>query len=76
MPQPDRIKVWVLWNVIGPIATNMLGYQLVSKLGIGKDLPLGVYRHWKRWCSFPRYFFDDAAPDVLSESICHPSNWV
>jgi predicted alpha/beta hydrolase len=64
MPQPERTKVWVLWNVIGPIATTVLGYQPMSKLGIGEDLPLGVYRDWKRWCSFPRYFFDDTAPDA------------
>jgi predicted alpha/beta hydrolase len=30
--------------------------------------PLGVYRDWKRWCGFPRYFFDDAAPDA--RAIC------
>ena len=30
-----------------------------SKLQMGEDLPLGVYRDWKRWCKFPRYFFDD-----------------
>lgn len=28
---------------------------------MGEDLPLGVYRDWKRWCRFPRYFFDDPA---------------
>ncbi len=64
MPAAERIKVWVLWNVLGPIATTMLGYQPMSKFGIGEDIPLGVYRDWKRWCSFPRYFFDDPAPDA------------
>jgi predicted alpha/beta hydrolase len=64
MPQPERTKVWILWNVLGPVATRLLGYQPMSKLGIGEDLPLGVYRDWKRWCSFPRYFFDDGAPDA------------
>jgi predicted alpha/beta hydrolase len=64
MPPAERIKVWCLWNVIGPIATQWLGYQPMSKFGIGEDIPLGVYRDWKRWCSFPRYFFDDPAPDA------------
>lgn len=64
MPLAERIKVWMLWNVIGPIATTLLGYQPMSKFGIGEDIPLGVYRDWKRWCSFPRYFFDDPAPDA------------
>jgi predicted alpha/beta hydrolase len=64
MPLAERWKVRLLWNVIGPLATSVLGYQPMSKLGLGEDIPLGVYRDWKRWCSFPRYFFDDPAPDA------------
>jgi predicted alpha/beta hydrolase len=64
MPLAERIKVWCLWHVIGPVATTLLGYQPMSKFGIGEDIPLGVYRDWKRWCSFPRYFFDDPALDA------------
>ncbi len=64
MPFSERIKVWILWNVLGPIATAWLGYQPMSKFGLGEDIPLGVYRDWKRWCSFPRYFFDDPALDA------------
>jgi predicted alpha/beta hydrolase len=64
MPLAERWKVGMLWNVIGPIATSVLGYQPMSKLGLGEDIPLGVYRDWKRWCSFPQYFFDDPAPDA------------
>lgn len=26
---------------------------------MGEDLPLDVYRQWRDWCRFPRYFFDD-----------------
>ncbi|NJM42965.1 MAG: alpha/beta fold hydrolase [Brachymonas sp.] len=66
MPPAERIKVWVLWNLIGPVVTSLLGYQPMSKFGIGEDIPLGVYRDWKRWCSFPRYFFDDTAPDAVA----------
>ncbi len=64
MPPAERIKVQILWNVIGPVATTLLGYQPMSKFGIGEDIPLGVYRDWKRWCSLPRYFFDDPSPDA------------
>ncbi|MBS7809208.1 alpha/beta fold hydrolase [Variovorax sp. PCZ-1] len=64
MPLAERIKVWCLWNVIGPVATTLLGYQPMSKFGMGEDIPLGVYRDWRRWCSFPRYFFDDSALDA------------
>jgi predicted alpha/beta hydrolase len=64
MPFAERIKVWSLWNVIGPVATTILGYQSMSKFGMGEDIPLGVYRDWKRWCSYSRYFFEDPAPDA------------
>lgn len=62
MPFAERIKVWCLWNVLSPVATKLFGYQPMSKFGLGEDVPLGVYRDWKRWCSFPRYFFDDPEP--------------
>jgi predicted alpha/beta hydrolase len=64
MPPAERVKVWFLWNVLGPIATTILGYQPMSKFGIGEDIPLGVYRDWKRWCGYSRYFFEDPAPDA------------
>jgi predicted alpha/beta hydrolase len=66
MPPAERLKVWALWNVIGPMCTATLGYHPMSKFGLGEDIPLGVYRDWKRWCSFPRYFFDDTAPDAVA----------
>jgi predicted alpha/beta hydrolase len=64
MPQPERMKVWLLWNLLGPVTTRMLGYMPTSKFGMGEDLPMGVYRDWKRWCHFPHYFFDD--PDAVA----------
>jgi predicted alpha/beta hydrolase len=61
MPQSERIKVLVLWKFIGPLLVRWKGYLAWSKLGMGEDLPQGVYRDWKHWCQFPRYFFDDPA---------------
>ena len=37
-----------MWRVIGPLMTRYKGYLAWSKLGMGEDLPLGVYRQWKR----------------------------
>ncbi len=59
MPSWERRKVWLLWNLVGPLTTPLLGYQPLKALGIGEDIPVSVYRQWKRWCSYPRYFFDD-----------------
>ncbi len=62
IPFPENLKVWALWHLVGPLATRWYGYQPMSKFGFGEDVPLGVYRDWKRWCQYPHYFFDD--PDA------------
>lgn len=59
MPALEQCKVQLMWRILGPVMTWWKGYLPWSKLGMGEDLPLGVYRDWKHWCSYPRYFFDD-----------------
>jgi predicted alpha/beta hydrolase len=67
MPKAEALRVWAMWNILGPISTRLLGYHPMSLFGIGEDLPMGVYRDWKRWCSFPHYFFDDpTARDIAA----------
>ena len=34
---------------------------------MGEDLPLDVYRQWRAWCRFPRYFFDDPQMKAITE---------
>jgi predicted alpha/beta hydrolase len=58
MPPVERIKVTLMWHLLGPIVVPLLGYMPGSFIG-GENLPIGVYRNWKHWCSFKRYFFDD-----------------
>lgn len=62
MPRAEQIRVTFLWNVVGPVVVGSRGYLAWKRLGFGEDLPLGVYRQWKRWCRFPGYWFDD--PDI------------
>lgn len=59
MPWLESLKVRVLWNLVAPFVVRQHGYLAWSRLRMGEDLPLGVYRDWKHWCNFPRYFFDD-----------------
>lgn len=40
---------------------------------MGEDLPLGVYRQWRRWCGFPRYFFDDPAMEHVTRGYANIS---
>jgi predicted alpha/beta hydrolase len=68
MPPIESLRVRLLWNVILPILTARKGYAPMSMLGIGEDLPLGIYRQWRYWCTFPHYFFDDPElPDLVGK---------
>jgi predicted alpha/beta hydrolase len=60
MSRIERMKVLFMWHVLGPLLSRK-GYLAWSTLGMGEDLPIDVYRQWKRWCANPRYFFDDPA---------------
>lgn len=63
MKWTEQIKVHFLWHVLAPALAGTYGYLPSSLVGIGEDLPLGVYHDWKRWCNFPRYWFSDPAVD-------------
>jgi len=67
MPPLERLRVLFLWRVLGPILTRQAGYLPWSRLGMGEDLPLDVYRQWRQWCRFPRYFFDDPSMKPVTE---------
>ena len=55
--------------MLGPLITRWKGYLAWSLLGMGEDLPLGVYRQWRRWCGYPRYFFDDPQMPAITRSF-------
>lgn len=59
MPKLEALKVRLLWSCILPLIVAHKGYMAWSLLGMGDDLPLGVYKDWRRWCAHPHYFFDD-----------------
>jgi predicted alpha/beta hydrolase len=61
MPPLEQLRVQIMWRVLGPLLTRWKGYLPWSLLRMGEDLPLDVYRQWRHWCSYPRYFFDDPA---------------
>lgn len=68
MSPAEGLKARLMWNVLAPPLVAALGYLPYSKVMSGEDLPKGVYRDWKRWCSYPRYFHDDPlAADIRAE---------
>jgi predicted alpha/beta hydrolase len=62
MPPLEGLRLRLIWNLAVPALTWSRGYLPMQWVGMGEDLPLGVARQWRRWCSYPRYFFDD--PDI------------
>ena len=44
MPMAERMRVLFMWHVMAPAITRIQGYLGWSLLGMGEDLPLGVYR--------------------------------
>ncbi len=62
-PAPEKYRVWLLLRVLGPALYTLFGY-VPGKLGMGEDLPKGVFREWAGWCMKPRYLFDDATLDA------------
>lgn len=69
MPAAEQIKVLILWKLVGPLLVRWKGYLAWSKLGMGEDLPYGVFRDWKHWCQFPHNFFDDPAMAHVKDSF-------
>jgi len=59
MPRLERPRVLALWHAIGPVLTATMGYLPWSRFMSGEDLPLDVYRQWKRWCGYPHFLLDD-----------------
>ncbi|GBH23215.1 alpha/beta hydrolase family protein [Burkholderia vietnamiensis] len=55
----ERLKVRLILHVLGPLASALLGYVPGKRLGLGEDLPAGVFREWSRWTALPHHFFDD-----------------
>ena len=55
-PWPYRAIAGAFWYGPGPIATKAMGYMPGRKLGVGPDLPSGVYWQWRKWCTTRGFF--------------------
>ncbi len=69
MARGEQWRVLAMWRVIGPVLTRWKGYLPWSLIGMGEDLPIDVYRQWRRWCRYPRYFFDDPREAHLEQAF-------
>ena len=69
MPPLERVRVMLLWHVIGPALVRSTGFLAWSRLGMGEDLPRDLFFQWRRWCQWPRYFFEDPDLPGLAEEF-------
>ncbi len=49
-PWPMLPKVVAFWWLAGPLAAKFTGYMPGSLLGLGTDIPGGVYWEWRKLC--------------------------
>jgi predicted alpha/beta hydrolase len=50
-PWPYRALAAFFWYGLPRLAVAILGYLPGRSFGFGADLPGGVYRQWRRWCT-------------------------
>lgn len=50
-----RGRALLMWKLLAPLLTGVLGYFPGKRLGIIGDLPPRVVREWRSWCLNPRY---------------------
>lgn len=64
--------VLFFWFGGGPVLTGALGYLPGRLIGLGADLPAGVYWQWRRWCTNARFYEPDygrALPEPRPEAV-------
>ena len=66
MPLGYRLQTYYFFWIFTPISQFLKGYVACKKFGIMEDLPSGVARDWRAWCSKPDYFFD---PKFYGKSV-------
>ncbi|MGY8661048.1 alpha/beta fold hydrolase [Bradyrhizobium sp. UFLA05-109] len=65
IPPPENYRVFAFMNFIGVPVAHLLGYA-PGWLGIGEDLPKGVFLQGAKWVSSPRHLFDSGLPALAN----------
>jgi predicted alpha/beta hydrolase len=64
----ERRRVYLTFKAVGPALCAAFGFFPAKRLGLGEDIPAGVFMEWRRWCLSQRYFFDDPSLDLLANA--------
>ncbi|MFZ6011023.1 MAG: alpha/beta fold hydrolase [Bacteroidota bacterium] len=54
-----RLKLRLLWYILIPVLTKLVGYFPASKLKLFEDLPREAALQWARWAKTKSYVFND-----------------
>jgi predicted alpha/beta hydrolase len=65
MTPPENYRAYAMVKLLGRPITRLLGYT-PGKLGIGEDLPQGVFMQWTDWVMRERYYYDDPSLKALA----------
>jgi predicted alpha/beta hydrolase len=73
MTPPENYRAYAMMKYVGRPITRLLGYT-PGKLGIGEDLPMGVFLQWSDWVMNKRYYYDDQSLKALANysQYTHP----
>ncbi len=55
----QRLFIGLLWFVLMPVMTRLVGHFPGRRMGLGVDLPPGVALNWARWGRNPHYISDE-----------------
>ncbi len=58
-PLRYRWKARLFWSAPVRVAAGLFGYLPGRMVGLGADLPRGVYEDWRRWCLNPGWHLSD-----------------
>jgi predicted alpha/beta hydrolase len=62
---PEKYRVYALLNFVGRPVAKIMGY-VPGKVGLGEDLPKGIFLQWTKWVMSERYYFDDPSLAALA----------
>lgn len=68
-PWPYQALVRLFWSAPVRALAELAGYLPGRALRLGPDVPLGVYRQWRRWCTSPGFYHSDVGHSLP------PANW-
>lgn len=63
-PWSYRPLVLAFWFVTGPPAVALTGRLPGRAMGLGADIPAGVYWQWRRWCTRREFFLADVGASL------------